>query len=63
MDKGKLWGKIGGTPTFDKDAKRWMRSLVGLFVPSGKRAYGMNGPRAMERRRKQIAKGMLRPTA
>lgn len=60
MDKGKLWGKIGGTPHFDNDLKRWMMSLVGLFVPSGKRAYGRNGPHAMERRRKQIAKGMLR---
>jgi len=62
MDKGKLWGKIGGTPRFDKDLKRWVMSLVGQFVLGGKRSYGCNGPHAMERRRKQIAKGMLRPT-
>jgi hypothetical protein len=59
VNKGKLWGKIGGTPTFDKDNNRWMMSLVGLFLPA-KRAYGRNGPHAMERRRGQMAKGMLR---
>jgi len=47
---------------FDKEHKRWLWSVVGLFLPA-KKHYSMNGPHAMERRRKQIAKGMLQVTA
>lgn len=35
----------------------------GRRIRSGGRVYGMNGPQACERRRRQIARGMLRVTA